>query len=41
MWARLRDSRPGVCVLDSRNLAKVFSCISVQGGPSPGEPGLG
>ena len=30
MWARLRDSRPGACMLDSRNLAYVFSCISVQ-----------
>ena len=27
-WARLCDWRPD-CVLDSRNLARVFSCISV------------
>ena len=29
MWARLRDSRPWHA-RDSRNLAHVFSCISVQ-----------
>ena len=27
MWARLRDSRPGLCACDSRNLSHIFSCI--------------